>query len=284
MVNLAGLGLDLIETVPALVRVGFSLWRSCLNNTPVHAPLYPPSFEYGSDRAVGVSVLLEAEADPVRDLLKATPFEFVSAHAWVEVMQLHDSFGVKPFAGGGVLVPARYGDTVGAYYAFCYVDTDETLALGREAFGYPKKYASAQIQRTGRVATAYIRADSARIELSVALDPDTEAMPSVPRYPHLLWQVLPSAETDEPLLERVIARDTSASSNMSARVGRGWALSRGAEIAWLETARPLGGIYSEGAFSGAVGRVLGIEHIGRELRMALGEFVNDEAPRRDLAG
>jgi hypothetical protein len=87
------------------------------NNIPIHAPLFPPSLEYGSDDAESVSVLVEANEVAVRRLLHGTPFEFVSAHAWIEIMALRGAFGVQPFAGGGVIIPARYGSTVGGYYA-----------------------------------------------------------------------------------------------------------------------------------------------------------------------
>jgi acetoacetate decarboxylase len=250
-----------------------------MNNIPVHAPLFTPSLDYGSDDAEGLSLLVACDEAAVRRLLRETPFEFVSAHAWIEVIALRTAFGVRPFAGGGVIIPARYDGTVGGYYAFCYIDTDDGLALGREPFGYPKKMGAAHLQRTGRAVTAAMAGRSWAVELSAVLaaaDPAADAAaaagaqpPEVPRYPHLLLQVFPAAESPAVLLKRVIARDTAAASRMTAAPGEG-ALTipplDGNELAWLAGARPLHASYARGAFRGALGRVLGTVEIGEELR------------------
>lgn len=244
------------------------------NNIPVHNPLFPPSMDYGSEDAEGVSVLVEVDEGAVRALLAETPFAFVSAHAWIEVIALRSAWGVEPFCGGGVIVPARYGDTTGGYYAFCYIDTDDAMALGREPFGYPKKYAASHVQRTGRAATASMRRKDAVIEVSVIVGGDAPVAPAVPRYPHLLLQTFPSAESPEALFTRVIARDTGAVSDMTVEAGEAAVAVRGGaagnELAWLDGCRAVAGSYARGSFRGALGRVLGTEQIGGELRAALG--------------
>ncbi len=189
------------------------------NNIPVHNPLFPPSMEYGSEDAEGISVLVEADEAAVRKLLEATPFSFVSAHAWIEVIALRSAWGVEPFCGGGVIVPARYRETVGGYYAFCYIDTDDALALGREPFGYPKKYARSHVQRTGRAVTASMKRKDAILEISVVTGGAGPSAPAVPRYPHLLLQTFPSAQSSDALLTRVIARDTAATSDLVVEAG-----------------------------------------------------------------
>jgi len=243
------------------------------NNIPVHNPLFPPSMEYGSLDAEAVSVLVEADEAAVRGLLAATPFAFVSAHAWIEVIAMRSAWGVEPFCGGGVIVPARYRDTVGGYYAFCYIDTDDALALGREPFGYPKKYARSHVQKTGRAATASMKRKDAVIEISVVTGAAPADAPSVPRYPHLLLQTFPSAESTEALLTRVIARDTAAVSDMSVEAGEAAATvfdgPAGNELAWLSGCRAVSGSYARGSFRGALGRVLGTEQLGAELRAAM---------------
>ncbi len=243
------------------------------NNIPVHNPLFPPSLDYGSDDAEGVSVLVEVDEAAVRGLLADTPFAFVSAHAWIEIIALRSAWGVEPFCGGGVIVPARYGDTLGGYYAFCYIDTDDALALGREPFGYPKKYARSHVQRTGRAVTASMKRKDAVIEVSVIAGGKTGEAPAVPRYPHLLLQTFPSAESGEPLLTRVIARDTAATSSMAVEAGEAAASvldgPGGNELAWMRGCRAVAGSYARGSFRGALGTVLGTEQIGGELRDAL---------------
>ncbi len=254
-----------------------------MNNIPLHAPLFPPSLDYGSDDAEGISLLVEVDEAAVRGLLKFTPFEFVSAHAWIEIIALRSAFGVQPFAGGGVIIPARYRDTTGGYYAFCYIDTDDALALGREPFGYPKKLGPAGLQRTGRATTAFMKGRTWAVEVSVVISDEPVRQPAVPRYPHLLLQVFPSAETPEVLLKRVIARDTAVASHMSASAGEG-ALTipdlPANELAWLAGAKPLHASYARGAFRGALGKVLGTEVLGTELLRELGTAERRPAARK----
>jgi hypothetical protein len=243
------------------------------NNIPIHNPLFPPSMEYGSENAESLSILLEVDEANVRKILAPTPFSYVSAHVWVEVIALRSAWGVQPFCGGGIIIPARYHDTIGGYYAYCYIDTDDALALGREPFGYPKKYARSFVQRTGRAVVAAMRRNDAAIEISIIINDDLPMQNSVPRYPHLLLQTFPSAESTEPLLTRVIARDTSRASKMDSQSGEAAvnipSLSAGNELEWLHYGVPLHGTYGHGAFQGALGKVLGTEQLGTELRSAL---------------
>lgn len=251
------------------------------NNIPLHNPLFPPSMEYGSEETESISVLLEVDEEAVRKILALTPFDYVSAHAWVEVIALRSAWGVRPFCGGGIIIPARYRDTIGGYYAYCYIDSDDALALGREPFGYPKKYATSFVQKTGRVVVAAMRRHDAVIELSVVLSDGAPAKNSVPRYPHLLLQTFPSAESVEPLLTRVIARDTSRTSSMVSQSGEAAVqipkLSVVNELAWLHGAGPVNGTYSKGPFKGALGKVLGTEYLGAELRSALAQIRSAKA-------
>lgn len=241
------------------------------NNIPVHSPLYPSSMVYGGDDVKGISVLLKTRPGAVAALLDETPFDFVSDHAWIEMLVLDKPFGIDRYFGGGVIVPASYKGTVGGYYAYCYLDTDDGLALGREPFGYPKKYVKGDLHRTGRAATAKILRKDAGLAMSVCLDekPGRE-VPSIKTYPHLLLQVIPSASTTDVLIKRVISRDTGAVSKMTSVAGEGafelLATSQKNELSWLEGASPVIGLFSTGQFRSALGVVLGTEEIGPELR------------------
>jgi hypothetical protein len=106
------------------------------------------------------------------------------------------------------------------------------------------------------------------IEISVVTTDQPQGQPAVPRYPHLLLQVFPSAETPEVLLKRVIARDTAAGSRMAASTGEGAICipdMDGNELDWLTSARPIFATYARGAFRGALGKVPGTEELGGEL-------------------
>ena len=241
------------------------------NNIPVHAPLYPSSLVYGGDDVKGVSVLLETKKGAVASLLKETPFDFVSDHAWIELLVLDKPFGIERYFGGGVVIPASYKGTLGGYYAFCYLDTDDGLALGREPFGYPKKYVKGDLQRVGRAATATVLRKDAGIAISVCMDEKPgRVLPDVKRYPHLLLQVIPSASSTDVLLKRVILRDTGAVSQFDTVTGEGaFALLDTAlpnELAWLDGAKAAGGLFYRGSFRSALGKVLATIEKGPELR------------------
>lgn len=246
-----------------------------MNNIPVHAPLYTPTLTYGSNDCESLSALVEVDERLLRDLLTPTPFEYLAPYAWVEIVVLKETFGVAPFASGGVIVPARHSASgvIGGYYAFCYIDTDEALALGREPFGYPKKYADITLEPTAAGVRGQINCGTAKIKIDMSRD--ERAAPAVlpPKYPHLLLQVIPAAESDEILLKRVIARDTTAESAFTVEYGEGTThISAGRqtnELAWLAESRTVASTYATGEFRSAYGRVLQTVEIGAELQRDL---------------
>jgi acetoacetate decarboxylase len=242
------------------------------NNTPVHAPLYPEDGVYSSSNYEAIAVLMKVDERSVSQLLADTPFEPLEGGlVWAETMIMRQASGILPYGGGGIIVPARYKDTIGGYYAFCYVDTDDSLALGREAYGYPKKYAKVTFQRTGRAATASYRRPDLLLDLSLVLDESPgRSIPDAPRFPHLLIQTIPTVDHREPLFTRVVARDTASVSRFDMILGEGAvqiaAGPMGNELEWLGQPEILGGFYVSGSFSSSGGRVLGIEQVSAELR------------------
>lgn len=253
-----------------------------INNTPVHEPLYPLDGAYGSSDYEAICVLLKADEQAVHRLLAVTPFEPLGPYVWAELMVMRDSYGIAPYSGGGIVVPAAYRGTIGGYYAFCYVDTDDSLALGREAYGYPKKYARAAFQRTGRAATGSYRRSNLSLDLSVVLDERPgRKLPEAPRFPHLLLQTIPTADHADALFTRVLARDTSAVSSFTAVFGEGAIEMKGGpqgnELEWLGTPEVIGGVYVRGSFQGGPARVLGTEQVSEELRDMAASVVKESA-------
>lgn len=243
-----------------------------MNNTPIHAPLYPVDGAYGSSDYESISILISLDMKVLVDLLTGTPFSPVVPYVWLEAMTLRKSEGIASYGGGGVIIPASYKNSIGGYYAFCYVDTDDSLALGREAYGYPKKYARVNYQRTGRAITASFRRETLSLDLSLVVDTTTTSvLPDAPRYPHLLFQVIPTADHKDALFKRVLARDTSRSSQCVTRHGEGAiAVASGVcgnELEWLgRQPEVIGAMHTSGSFKSDTAKVLGIEGVSKEMQ------------------
>jgi acetoacetate decarboxylase len=240
-------------------------------NIPLHHPLYRTVGNY-SGTCFGISLLMEVDRQAVEQVLAPTPFSFVSAHAWVEayvypttsqMAEYEDSFG-DPYASFGVVLPVRYGDEVGGYYAHTFKNKDYGTAPGREVAGFPIKYAALRMQQTGRAVSGTAERPTARFNLSLVRSGSSspKAPPvDVPRSPHLLIQSIPSVERDEVMLQQVIRRDVSSSSTLSSQSGEGSieflpTPSGVDELAWMKNGKVIYGEYFSGLFRGAFGTVL----------------------------
>src|SRR5262245_35359894 len=186
-------------------------------STPLHHPLYYTAGDYHGD-CLGVSILLEVDSSLVERVLAPTPFKFVAPYAWIEayvyptiagLAEYDDRFGDR-YGSFGIVVPARFGDHVGGYYAHCFKNKDYGTAPGREAMGFPIKHATLRLQKTGRAVTATMDRPTARMDVSLIIG-DENATVTFPkeavRSPHLLIQSIPAVERDEMMLQQVIKRD-----------------------------------------------------------------------------
>lgn len=250
---------------------------------PLHSPFYATDNAYEGD-CLGMSVLLELPENAVRSVLAPTPFEFVTSHAWIEFYTYPTLSGFSPYADTfgdqyavfGVVVPAAFNGVYGGYYAHCYKNKDFSASMGREMAGFPVKAADVNVQKTGRAMTGTVRCPTARYEASVIVGAAKTADPDFAvRNPTLLLQVIPDVEApDAVLLEQVISRDVSVSSDLSAIQAEPAAEyipapSEIDDLSWLESGRPVHGDFFSGRFRGALGKVLATTEISPRLRSRL---------------
>lgn len=236
---------------------------------PLHSPLYAADNAYEGD-CVGFSVLLELPEESVRSVLAPTPFEYVTNHAWIEFYTYPTLTGFSPYvdtfgdqyAVFGVVVPTRYRDEAGGYYAHCYKNKDFSSAMGREMAGFPVKAADVYVQQTGRAVTGKAVCPTARFEASVVIEEGSADDPAFAiRNPTLLLQVIPDVEEpNSVLLEQVISRDVSKTSDLSAvraepAIRHRPAPSNVDDLAWLREGVPVHADFFSGRFRGALGRV-----------------------------
>jgi acetoacetate decarboxylase len=240
-------------------------------STPLHHPLYLTTGDYSGD-CLGISVLMEVGREEIEHVLAPTPFEFVAPYAWIEAYvyttiqgfaEYDETFG-DYYGSTGVVIPVRYGEHVGGYYAHCFKNKDFGTAPGREAMGFPIKYADLKFQKTGRVVTSTADRPTARLDLSIIIDeqgtapkPPAEAV----RSPHLLIQAIPDVERDEIMLQQIIKRDVSSSSSLTAVAGEPAVdflptASGIDELAWLKGGKAVYGEFFSGMFRGSFGEVL----------------------------
>lgn len=186
-------------------------------NIPIHSPLYPSSLSYTADNVRSLVVTCDASEDNLTRFLRGTPFTLLAPLVVIE----GGVFGqctAGDFCFSGVLIPVTYHGINGAYYAFSYVDTDVSLALGREPFGYPKKLATFEVNeqdqgieiktwRQGRC----IMELSGEVMMNGALDD-----PLMSTHPHLLLQVIPDVDGRHPIVNRIVSRDTYSCSELVA--------------------------------------------------------------------
>jgi acetoacetate decarboxylase len=246
---------------------------------PLHAPFYATDNAYEGD-CFGLSILLELPEDQVRAVLAPTPFSFVTNHAWIEYYTYPTLRGFSPYedrfgdqyAVFGVVVPASYRGTLGGYYAHCYKNKDFSSAMGREMAGFPVKSAEVYVQRTGAAVTGMVVAPTARYEASVVVGAEPASDPPFAvRNPTLLLQVIPDVEEpNSVLLEQVISRDVSLSSDLQAvratpAVEYRKPPSEVDDLAWLQHSKPVHADFFSGRFRGALGHVLATTQVSPRL-------------------
>ncbi|HKM77178.1 MAG TPA: acetoacetate decarboxylase family protein [Candidatus Bathyarchaeia archaeon] len=178
------------------------------NNLPLHSPLYPTPFvPYSCPRNRTLTVICEGNLDSINEILSYTPFQFASNNFVISVSDFENCSAI-PFMDVGVIFPVKFRDLIGGFWAYEYEDNDESIAAGRELWGYPKKFASAKLEEKGNHVMAVVERKGVKlieVELTLTGDP----VPEIRTYPHLLLQVIPNAEKPGVFLKRILARDTS---------------------------------------------------------------------------
>lgn len=251
-------------------------------NVPLHAPLYSSVRGYQSE-ATGISILLEVEEQAIKSVLEPTPFEYMVPYVWLELFTFLNPVGMAPYeerygdpyGSWGFIIPARFKDRIGGYYAACFKNKDYGMAPGREGSGYPIKHATVRMHRIGRAVTACLDRPTARMEMSIVIDDRFQAQPppEATRSPTLLLQTIPAAEEDNAiLLKRVFLRDVATSSNLTARAGEPAvnflrAPSGVDDLAWISNGNPIYGEFTSGLFKSAKSELLSTEYVSPRLRV-----------------
>lgn len=183
-------------------------------NNPIQAPLFnDPLVPYACTNMRSVSVWAEIDEALIKRYLKPTPFEYVSNVFNISVSDYMNA--TNCFAGFydcSFTIPVKYKDIYGSYTMFEYESGDYYVALGREAWGYPKVLADMKFTESVEKVTASVSKrgrEFVYIEVDRKHGQELQA-PKAVMYPHLLLQVIPRGEAPGGvLIKRVLKRDTS---------------------------------------------------------------------------
>ncbi|MDP3342170.1 acetoacetate decarboxylase family protein [Frigidibacter sp.] len=124
---------------------------------PNAAPLFQdPPYQYRNVRKISAF----CKCDPAK-LALFLPDEFSLAGEICEVfvMESPDAGPLGRYNEGGIVIPVSYDGQTGGHVAFEYVETDDSMAAGREIWGYPKKIADVPMTfaADGKVSGSVVR-------------------------------------------------------------------------------------------------------------------------------
>lgn len=182
------------------------------NNVPIQAPLIThPVIPYSNKNSKSVYAIFEVEEEVVRAYLEPTPFEYKSNVVYAWVNDFLDS-PQQPYMDSGLMVEAKYKDIEGGHIIFEYENYDESVAAGREIWGYPKKQGDVRLnKKANHVRASVSRRGHKLIDITCQLkDNVAEKFPRPKTTPHLNLQTIPNAEGPGYFMRRVIARDNSS--------------------------------------------------------------------------
>lgn len=158
---------------------------------PDVSPLYPPlPYTYTHYRKLTI-VGRARERDLARYL--PAPLDLADDRFEIFFMDAPEVDGLRPYAEAGVVLRVRYQDRVGGHVTFEYVTTDDSLAAGREIWGYPKKIAAVRLwDEDGKVRGTCSR--EGQHLASATFTPEQAPFDGPVMHPRLQVKRIPSAE------------------------------------------------------------------------------------------
>lgn len=88
-----------------------------------------------------INVFFKADPEAIRKSLPS-PFTPIGDLIQVFCMNNLEVDGLDPYMEGGIVIPCSFEDINGSHVAYEYVTSDDSLTIGREIWGYPKKLVS----------------------------------------------------------------------------------------------------------------------------------------------
>ena len=166
---------------------------------PPASPLYPePPFCYKGNRVI--SIVFRTTPEALQGLVPAPLLPNPDHLAFIYVGEFNVDSPVKAnYREAGIGVPALFGETLGSYFAYLYLDPPLAIVPGREIWGFPKKDASIAFTREGALFRATVSRDGVTlVSASVNASERVEPVPDEPGLPAFNLKLIPSVKRSSP--------------------------------------------------------------------------------------
>ncbi|MBX3598820.1 MAG: acetoacetate decarboxylase family protein [Rhizobiaceae bacterium] len=215
---------------------------------------YPSNYTPTCPGLRSLSVYVRGDRKQLEELLDPTPFILNDDRFVISVADFSNQSHFT-FFDAAVLLPVRFGDVEGSTYYFEWEDDHQTVASGREKWGYPKKFGNISLQddEFGARGDVSLNGETMfRIAVDFDDTTDNSAWQDYKVYPHLQARAVSEIYGPSFSAFDIIKRDTSKDfERISKRFGKatvelGSAIGiKGKKLDILEV---LGGEYSVGNF------------------------------------
>ncbi|MBT6117513.1 MAG: acetoacetate decarboxylase family protein, partial [Rhodospirillaceae bacterium] len=184
---------------------------------PDRAPLYAaPPFHYRGVRVV--YAWAKARPEGIRRALPPA-FEPVGDMIQFFVMHTPDAGALGSYDEGGVVIPCRHGGLIGAHVAYEYVTSDDSLCVGREIWGYPKKLAEVGFsEEKGRICGTVSRRGQVLIDIGFEAG-GAEVADKPAMQPRLQVKRIPRADGKGFDMDQIVRNDLKGAEFAETRYG-----------------------------------------------------------------
>ena len=159
---------------------------------PQRAPLYQaPPFDYKA--FTKVSVFCRVDEAAIRSALPA-PFDVRGDVIEFFIMDVPAGGALGSYAEGGIVVPMSYKGRPGGHVLYEIVTNDDSMAVGREVWGYPKKMGEVEWKASETAVTAKLsRRGTSLIEIDFKAGDAAFEKPAL--QPRFQTRIIPSPES-----------------------------------------------------------------------------------------
>jgi acetoacetate decarboxylase len=173
------------------MRFGYSM--------PVVSPLYPePPYCYKGNQLI--SIVFRTTSEILHEIVPKPLVPNSDNLAFFYIGEFNvDSPLRGNYKEAGIGVPVLFGETLGSYLVYLYLDSPLAIVPGREIWGWPKKDAVITLAHDkGTFYASVSRGGVTLISASVNASEQVQPIPDQPNVPVFNFKLIPSAKKNNP--------------------------------------------------------------------------------------